>query len=360
MGTSIPKTAGYIIDYSENAQNIKTAMKLFGNYDEDDIKGALIDVSEKIRELEQSFGLVQDVFNEVKASNDDEAFLQLLGDDPKRESFYKALNDFIKNLNECYVLQDFVHEFGHLDMYKRELKKLMELRKAASLRYADRVDLAQYKQSLVNILDQYVDAHEVELLTKQVNITDRKQFDEAVEKLGSDESKAEAIAAQTDKTIQENFDADPEFYDRFSKVISDILEKMRAGKLADVEALKQMKLIRDDVINKKDDSLPDVILLHKGSDVFYRNLKEDFEKKSIDESVYVEIVTNLTEIIKKEAIVDWYKNSDVKRRMINIIDDYLYDVVRVQKNIALNSEDITKIISTTMRLAENNSNVLTQ
>ena len=48
----LPKTAGYIIDYSENAQNIDTAMKLFSNYDENDVKGTLINVSEKINELE--------------------------------------------------------------------------------------------------------------------------------------------------------------------------------------------------------------------------------------------------------------------------------------------------------------------
>ena len=42
-----PKTTGYIIDYSENAKNIDTAMKLFGNYEENDVKGTLIDVGRK-------------------------------------------------------------------------------------------------------------------------------------------------------------------------------------------------------------------------------------------------------------------------------------------------------------------------
>ncbi len=234
-------------------------MKLFGNYDEDDVEGVLIDVSEKIQELEQHYGLVHDIFKEVNSSSDDEAYLQLLEDGPKREIFYKSLNEFIKNLNECLVLQDFVHEFKHLDAYRKDLKKFMELRSSASLRYADRVDLSQYKQSLVNILDKYVDAQGVELLTKQVNITDSEAFEEAVENLGSDKSKAEAIAAQTQKTITEKMGTDPEFYETFSKKISEVLEAMREGKLADVETLKQMKLIRDDVISKKDESLPEKI-----------------------------------------------------------------------------------------------------
>jgi type I restriction enzyme R subunit len=354
----LPKTAGYIIDYSENAKNIDTAMKLFGNYDEADVKGTLIDVDEKIEELEQSYSLVHDIFKELKSSSDDEAYLQFLGDGPKRDSFYKALNDFIKNLNECFALQEFVHEFDHLDVYKKELKKFMELRRAASLKYADRIDLTQYKQSLVNVLDKYVDAQGVELLTKQVNITDRKQFEEAIENLGSDKSKAEAIAAQTQKTITEKMDMDPEFYERFSKKISEILEEMRIGKLADIEALKQLRLIRDDVVDKKDETLPEKISSQKGADIFYRNLQESFGKHIDDEQAYIDIVLDILDIIKDEAIVDWYKNSDVKRKIMNAIDDYLYDVVKGQKNINLSDDEMKTIISTAMQLAENNNEVI--
>lgn len=350
----LPKTAGYIIDYSENAKNIDTAMKLFGNYDEDDVKGTLIDVGEKVKELEESYSLLHDIFKTIKGSADDEEFLQLLEDAPTRETFYKTLNAFIKNLNECFVLQDFVHEFDDLDVYTRELKKFMELRKTASLKYADRVDLAEYKQSLVGILDKYVDAQGVELLTKQINITDRKQFEEAIEELGSDKSKAEAIAAQTQKTITEKMGSDPEFYERFSKKISEILLKMREGKMADVAALKQLKLIGDDVVNKKDESLPDVIESSKGSDIFYRNLREEFKKFDLPEDEFISIVLDIFNILKQEAIVDWYKNLDVKRRMMNKIDDYLYDVVKKEKAVELSDADMKSIINSTLVLAENN------
>jgi type I restriction enzyme R subunit len=352
-----PKTAGYIMDYSENAKNINTAMKLFGNYDENDVRGTLIDVAEKIQELEQSYFLIHDLFNPIKESSDDEVYLQFLSDQPTREIFYKALNAFIKNLSECFILQDFVHEFKHLHMYKLELKKLIELRKAANLKYADRVDLLEYKQSLINILDKYVDARGVELLTIPINITDKKQFEEAIENLGSDKSKAEAIAAQTQKTITEKLETDPEFYEKFSKKISEILDKMRQGKLADIEALKQMKLIRDDVVNKKDDTLPKKIEDHKGSDIFYRNLKSQFETFDLPEDVYITIILDIFTIINNETIVDWYKNVDVKRKIRNSIDDYLYDVVKGEKGLDIDNDHIKTIIDNTMQLAENNFNL---
>jgi len=349
----LPKTTGFIIDYSENAKNIKTAMKLFGNYDDDDVKGTLIDVSDKIQELEQSFGEIQDIFKTINSS-DDEEFLQFLADDPTRDIFYKKLNEFIRKLNECYVLQDFVHEFKHLDMYKRELKKLMELRKTASLKYADRVNLADYKYSLINILDQYVDAQSVELLTKQINITDRKQFDEAIDELNSDKSKAEAIAAQMDRTIAENMENDPVFYARFSEKISEIIEQMKAKKMADIEALKQLKLARDSMLSKKDDGLPSEIEIYKGSDIFYRNLRDNVSQYDISEDSYIQIVLEIAKIIKQEAIVDWYKNLDVKRKIMNKIDDYLYDEVNNKMNISISYKDMKKIIEDSLLLAEHN------
>ena len=350
----MPKRDGYIIDYSENAKNIDTAMKLFGNYDKDDVKGTLIDVKEKVKELEQSYSHLHNIFKTIKGSSDDEEYLQLLKDGPTRDTFYKTLNNFIKELNECYVLQDFVSEFDHLDEYAQDLRKFMELRKTASLQYADRVDLSEYKQSLVGILDKYVDAKGVELLTKQINITDRKQFEEAVENLGSDKSKAEAVAAQTKKTISEKMDSDPEFFSRFSKKISEVLLKMHNGKMQDVEALKQLKLYSEDVINKKDESLPKAIDGVKGSDVFYRNLQVEFQQFDLPEDVFIEIVLDIFKIVKHEAIVDWYKNIDVKRRIMNTIDDYLYDTVKNEKKIDISDDDMKRIINSVLTLAEFN------
>lgn len=351
----LPKTAGFIIDYSENAKNIDTAMKLFGNYDQDDIKGSLVDVNEKIQSLESSFSELHDIFKTLKNKDDDEAYLTHLEDEQQRDVFYKSMNSFIRQFNECLVLQDFVSEFDHIDLYKRELKKFMELRKSASLRFADRIDLAEYKQSLVDILDKYVDARGVELLTKQVNITDREAFEQEVENLGSDKSKAEAIAAQTEKTIRENMDSDPEFYERFSKKVSEIIDKMRQGKLADLEALKQVKEANAKVVNKEDAELPTEIQSQKGADVFYRNLQAYIP---VDNEKYIDVVLSILAIIKQESIVDWYKNQDVKRRMMNKIDDYIYDIVRGEYDIDIDSENSRVLIEKAIELAEYNHEVI--
>ena len=50
---------------------------------------------------------------------------------------------------------------------------------------------------------------EYKLLTKQVAISDKEAFEQVVSDLGSDKSKAEAIASQTEKKIEEEYDKDP-------------------------------------------------------------------------------------------------------------------------------------------------------
>ncbi len=350
--TTLPKTSGYIIDYSENAQNIKTAMQLFGSYDEEDVKSALIDVNEKINELEQSYGALQDIFKTI--ANDDEAYLQSLSDEAKRKEFYDLLNSFLNNFKECSVLQDFVHEFDNIDLYRNELKKFMELRKVASVRYADRIDFSRYKQALIKIMDNNIKASEAELLTKQIVITDKEAFEEAIDEMGSEKSKAEAIAAQTERTISELADKDPVYYEQFSKKIGELLEAMRQKKISDIEALKEARHLNEQVMNKEDESLPESIKSTKGADIFYRNLKEKFEELNMPESVYCEVILGIFEVLDSKTIVDWHKQSDTQRMIKSRLDDYLYDEVKIGMNIELSNEDITKLLESIINLALEN------
>lgn len=354
------KTSGYIVDYSENAKNLDTAMKLFGNFDDEDVEGTLIDVNEKIEELEASYSAVHDFFNDVKEKDDDEAYLRFLAGDndedgeQKRKIFYERLNKFLRNLDECMVLQDFVHEFKYLDVYRKEVKKLLELRKTAANRFAEEFDIGYYKRSLIKILDRYVDAQGVELLTKQINITDTKALEEAVESMGSTASKAEAIAAQTKRTISDRIATDPEFYKRFSDKVSEILKKMREGKLEDIQALKELKEANEAVINKKDESVPGEVTAVAGADVFYRNLVPMLTSSGTSEGQQITIALAVFDLLKKEAIVDWYRNAEVKRVMRNKLDDYLYDVVKGDMDVELTNEQIQTIVDQIINLAEVN------
>lgn len=353
-----PKTTGLIIDYSENAQNIKSAMELFGNFDEEDMRGTLIDTTQKISALEQAYSNLEGHFKTVKNKKDTENYITFLSDknagEQRRNDFYSLFNAFVKNLEECMTLPDFSSKFQNLDTYKLELKRYLELRKSTQVKFADKQDLSEYKKQLVKILDDYIDAAKVEILTQPLNINDSEALAEALEAFVSPKSKAEAIASQMQRTITEKADTDPEFYRRFSDKIQDILKKMREGKMADIEALKKLQEACKKMINKEDDQLPEILQNTKGVDIFYRNLKDRFVALRLNDEQVCKIILDVFEILKKETIIDWHKQPDTQRIIKNKLDDYLYDEVKLNMDLDLTHEELASILDLVINLALEN------
>lgn len=344
------KTSGYIIDYSENAANIHTAMQLFGNYEPGDVKSALIDVDEKVRELDAKYGELLKMFEGVAA--DSMAMIERLRDDPTRVTFNDTMNQFLDVFAECLSLESFGEKFGEdkIAKMKMDAKKFQELKKSAALQFGDHVDLHKYQLELVKILDENIRAGEAEVLTDEIEITDRNKLNEAIEELGSEKSKAEAIAAQTERRISMRRDQDEALYDRFSKRIRELLDAMRAQKMADVEALEQLRLIDEEVEQKKDSDLPGSVQAAKGADIMYRNLKDLLF--DMDEDTYNQAILTLTTIVNESATVDWWRTYEAKRQMRSRLDDYLYEQLHIT-----DYDRIDKIIDAAMNLAENNHHI---
>lgn len=351
------KTSGFIIDYSQNAENIRNAMELFSNYDAEDVKKALIDTDEKIRELEDSYDALETLFKGVENKKDTEGYIQFLEDDQKRDQFYKEFRQFVRNLDECLSLNDFANRFMNLDTFKKELKRYAELRKSAQLKYADKADLKDYKAQLVKILDEYIDAEEVEPLTGQININDKAAFDEALEGLGSDKSRAEAIASQMSRTITEQAEKDPEFYHRMSDKIDKILSEMRSGKLADAEALIKMREAKEEMTTKEDESIPENVAKLNGADIFYRNLHPILAGHSLSDEQIETIVCDLYAILQAGTTIDWHRLTDAQRALKNQIDDYVYDEIKTKHSLTISNEDLASIVEKVMQLALENPEI---
>lgn len=349
---SYPKTSGFIIDYSENAANIRSAMELFGNFDQTDVQSALIDVDEKIHDLSQKYSNVLDMFKGV--SDDSHAYIEHLHDDPTRKIFKDKYNELLQTYEECRALRSFAEKVSddELARYRRDIKKFAELKKNAELQYGDQVDLKQYERQVARILDQYVTAEQAQVMTDQIDVTDRAQLDEAIEQLGDPKSKAEAIAAQTKRRITEKRREDEALYGRFSERIAEILQAMHEKKMADIEALRQLRELEAEVDAKHDESLPSSIGEVRGADVLYRNLREQLPR--VDEDAYQQIILEITNVLQSYARVDWWRNYETKRQMRSHLDDYLYDDVSQMRGITLTYEQIEVIIEYVMALAEHN------
>ena len=110
-------------------------------------------------------------------------------------------------------------------------------------------------------------------------------------------------------------------------------------------------------MDKEDNELPDKIKQNAGADIFYRNLKDILLKYSINENLIVDIILDIFNILKAETIIDWHKNNEVKRVITNKLDDYLYEIVKIEKGIELSNEDLQTLLSTILDLASNNHEI---
>lgn len=348
------KESGIIIDYSKNAQNLKSAMELFSNYDADDVKKALFSTEEKIAELDK---LYQNLLDTFKGKSTDQCLNFLKSEDLKRGKFYEDVNRFIKVFSTCLSLPDFTKHFtsDKLKQYSMDLKRFVELKKTAQFVMAEKVNFSKYRDQLHKILDKYVTAQGIEELSKAINLSDLREFNNFLEdqKTGmSDRSKAEAIAAQTKKVIYERYKQDEVFYEKFSKKIENLLQEIRNAKKEDIAALlESMKEAQKQVDNYEDSDIPSKIRSQKSYHPFYRKLKVFIKT---DDSKMTQIIMDLVDIINREKCVDWDKNVTVRNTVMNNINDYLYDIVKDEMNIDLSSEQIANITNDAWNIAVNN------
>lgn len=338
----IEKTAGFVIDYSSNAAAIKEAMALFGNFDPDDVHGTLIDADEKKTEIEEKYQKLLDMFR-GKILNSQQDYIEILRDDATRREFIDQLNSLLNTFAEYSCLRDIDSRF--VDNIASDLKKFVEIKRTAKLEFGDEIDLRQYERELKRITNDHITAEQAEILIQPIDINNSEEFKKAIEKLDSNKSRAEAIAAQTERRITEIFKAhgDVVLWQKFSDRIQAIIDALREEKLADIEALKQLSLITSEINSRKDDELPEAIQKQNGADILYRNLKNIVPPEQYDKHIL-----SLAKIIQDNAIIDWWKNYDQKRIIENYLDDYIYDNMQVPESTN------KKIREKVLELAENN------
>ena len=110
------------------------------------------------------------------------------------------------------------------------------------------------------------------------------------------------------------------------------------------------------MLDKDSADLPSEIAATKGADFLYRNLKDSLR---LEEDLYQQVILDICKIIKQNVRVDWWNNNEVKRIIKNRLDDYIYDELKVGKNIDIPTEQVEKILDDIMRFAENNQEVFT-
>jgi len=355
------KVNGFIIDYSKNAKNLRDAMALFSNYDPEDIDRALLNTDEKIAELEKIYQDLHGIFNTVRNRKDNEEYIRLLEQDTlKRETFYELVNKFIRQFSACGMIHDFPRKFGErkLARYQRDLKRFVELKKIQKTKNAEEVDFSKYKDQIKRILDKYVSSEYVIELSEPLYLSETDAFNEYIERAEnglSIKSRAEAIAAQTKRTISRQYHKDPKFYGKFSRKIEDLITQLKAARQEDLKALLDTAHdFQTQVQNYEDSDIPGELKGRKVYHPFYRGIASILSHYSLRDRDVCEVVTSLYDVVERNKIVDWSVNIEVQRKVNLEMEDYLFDVVKEQMGIPLKIEEIESIITAFWELAVEN------
>ncbi|MBZ0179749.1 MAG: HsdR family type I site-specific deoxyribonuclease [Melioribacteraceae bacterium] len=365
------KDFGYIIDYASVLEELDKAMSMydeFEGFDVEDLRDTVMSVKEEIKKLPQRHSELWDIFKAVKNSYDEEEYERLLSDQKIRDRFYECLKAYSKTLGIALSSDDFLMEVSDekLREYKKDLRNFQNLRAAVKFRYAESISYKDYEPKIQKLLDTHIQANEVYRLNEPVNIFDEELFSGVKESQGvygnrNDAAKADSIAHATKKVITEKMDEDPAFYQRFSKMIEDIIEAWKAKRISDLEYLNKISDVRKKVVTKQHDDVPDNIRRREDAMAYFGVIKplvtlDDYSNNEL-EILVADISLAISNILKKNQKVNFWDDIDAQRTVINEIDDFLYDEIKGQKNIDLSLEQMDNIIEKTMQVAKHRRHV---
>jgi len=380
------KEFGFIVDYANVLGELDKALSMysaFEGFDEADLAGTLTSINSEIEKLPGRYSDLWDLFKTVKHSYDEEAYELLLADDELREEFYKRLAEFAKTLAIALSSEKFLTETDEKTMsrYKTDFRKFQSLRASVQLRYAESIDYRMYEPKIRKLLDTHIQANEVIQLNEPVNIFDDDMFAQVKEEQGvyqkgkTTASRADTIAHATKKAIAERMDEDPAFYEKFSRLIQQAIDDYRAQRLSDLEYLHKVVDIRNSVVGKVHDDVPDTLAGNEDAMAYFGVLKpfltsdeclmmndelqscpeRSTHTTALAEEASADAAIAICGILEKHYKVHFWDDDDARNLAINEIDDYLYDELKTRRGIALSLDEMDRIIDKVMQVAEHRS-----
>jgi len=364
------KEFGFIVDYASVLGELDKALTMysaFEGFDESDLVGTLTSINSEIEKLPTRYSDLWDLFKTVKHSYDEEAYEVLLADDELREEFYGRLSEFGKTLGIALSSEKFLTETDEktLSRYKADLRKFQSLKASVKLRYAEAIDYRDYEPKIKKLLDTHIQANEVVQLNEPVNIFDDEAFMEVKEEqavYGSKKttaSKADTIAHATKKVITEKMDEDPAFYEKFSKLIQQAIEDFRAKRISDLDYLNKVVDIRNKVVGKVHDDIPDKLSGNEDAMAYFGVLKPFLEIHELGEedleSAAADTAIAIHGILEKHKKVHFWDDEDAQKQAVNEIDDYLYDELKTERGIELSLDQMDDIIEKVLQVAKHRS-----
>ena len=199
-------------------------------------------------------------------------------------------------------------------------------------------------------------ADKVEVITGAIDLFSKDEREKAIAEAAGEAAKADTIASNTSRVLEVKWKReDPAFYKKFSRMLKDAIEAFREGRMRAAEYLQTTTGIMNSVLNRSDNDIPTELVNHDVAQAYYGSIREVLDNHLNEaqkpDSLSAEAALSIERIIEKRRIVNWTDNTDVKNRIRQDIEDYLFDF-KEQHAIDLSYEDIDIIIDECLEIAE--------
>jgi type I restriction enzyme R subunit len=349
-----PKPFGYVIDYCGVLKDLSEALSTYDalqGFDEGDLAQALTSISSEAEKLPDDHAALLDLFMSISNVYDEEAYARALAEPDLRKEFYDRLSAFSRALTVAVASRQFVESTPpeRLVRWKADLKRFTALRQHVRIRYADAVEWKDYENRVRTLLNEHISAYDVTTVVEPLNI-----FDDAAIEVArgagkrSDASVADEIAHATVRVMEEKWEEDPVFYEKFSALIRQTIDEFRQHRLSEKDYLRRVRELRDRVHAREDedDPTPPSIRGNGHAVAFWGITRRELRTAGLEDGtdLAADIALKLTDIIGKHATVGWQNDRDIQNRIRNEADDFFFDEMRGRHGLILAPEVMDAIL----------------
>jgi type I restriction enzyme R subunit len=269
------KEFGYIVDYKNLFNSLNKSIQdytsdAFDNFEEEDVKGLLVDRLQKSKErLEDALEAVHRLCEPVAYPKEIEQYIAFFCKNVKdknvlketeelRLNFYKLVVSLIRAYNN---MANEMQQAGYTPQQALEIKdwvkEYTELRDAIKMASGDYIDLKKYEPDMRKLLDMYLmadpsqvisnlgEATLVDLIVKEGVLNATEQLPKRIRQ--SEGAVAETLEANVRSVIIQELPINPMYYERMSILLEELVERRKQGAIAYEAFLKEIEAIAKQV-----------------------------------------------------------------------------------------------------------------
>ncbi len=163
----------------------------------------------------------------------------------------------------------------------------------------------------------------------------------------SDASIADTIAHQLTRSIEEKWDEDPTFFEKFSKLIRDTIADFHKGRINELAYLAKVRALREKVEQRQDDANPTPARLRDDShaQAFWGLARRSLTAAGVDDSeLAADIALEMSKKVQERRKVGWQNDRDIENLIRNDIDDFFFEELRGRRGIMLDPAILDGIV----------------